>query len=587
MKRPLTEAASRALDNAARLAQLAGGDAVEPIHLLWALVLDESQAAERMARHGVTREAIRDDLPEEARGSEELPAADVAPPEHGPGLERVLREAGVCVRRSVSMTEVGSEQLLWGLATVPSPAAALLKQHGIEPETIPTDGDGTVVGEPLPVDFEFSPFSRDSEFVGQPFQADRASPARPESIGRSGQAGKPDVLRILDAAANRAREGLRVVEDFVRFELDDAHLTRELKECRHELAAALTEAGCGDWLPARDTPGDVGTRLSTPAESVRTSPFDVAQANFKRLQEALRSLEEYGKCVSPQFGARCEAVRYRLYTLEKAVLGTAANRERLADCRLYWLLTRDDLRRKAEGGRRKAEPWRMLPASAKSADAGSVRHGDSPVIHNLLSESADNWLDQQVQDALRSGVDIVQIREKELPDAELLDWTRTVRRWTRETGTLLIMNDRPDLAVLCEADGVHVGQDELSVADVRRIVGPRMLVGVSTHNIEQARRAVLDGADYLGVGPVFPSGTKSFESLAGLDYVRLVAAEISLPWFAIGGIDESNVAAVVEAGATRIAVSGALSNADSPEPAAGRLRRTLCGQAAPTSAGER
>jgi thiamine-phosphate pyrophosphorylase len=354
------------------------------------------------------------------------------------------------------------------------------------------------------------------------------------------------LIRILDAAANRAREGLRVVEDFARFELNDAHLTRELKECRHELAAALSEAGLGEWLAARDTPGDVGTQVSTPAESVRTSPFDVAQANFKRVQEALRSLEEYGKCVSATLGRRCEAVRYRVYTLEKAVLGTAANRERLADCKLYWLLTR---------------PWQMLPASADSADAGSVRHGDS--------------LDRAVRETLHAGVDVVQIREKDLPDAELLEWARTVRRWTRETGTLLIVNDRPDLALLCEADGVHVGQTELPVAAVRRIVGPRMLVGVSTRNIEQARKAVLDGADYLGVGPVFPSATKSFESLAGLDYVRQVAAEIALPWFAIGGIDESNVAEVVAAGATRIAVSAALSSAESPASVAEQLRRTL------------
>jgi thiamine-phosphate pyrophosphorylase len=536
MERQLTEAARRALHNAARLAALAGVDAVEPMHLLWALVLDESQAAERMARHGVTREAIREGLPEAARGAGtgELSASESNALEHSSRLERVLREAGVCARRSVSVTEVGSEQLLWGLTTVPSPAATLLKQHGIAPDTIPADGAGAVVGEPLPVDFELTtqPFSRDSEALRRGARHCGDALLSEDSESRLDAA----AARILDAAANRAREGLRVVEDFARFELDDVHLTRELKECRHELASALNEAGLGDWLAARDTPGDVGTRVSTPAESVRTSPLHVAQANFKRLQEALRSLEEYGKCVSPQLGRRCEAIRYRVYTLEKAVLGTAANRDRLANCRLYWLLTRDALKRKEEGGWRKA-----------------------------------------VQDALRSGVDVVQVREKEMPDAKLLDWARTVRRWTRETGTLLIMNDRPDLAVLCEADGVHVGQDELSVADVRRIVGPRMLVGVSTHEVEQARRAVLDGADYLGVGPVFRSGTKSFESLAGLDYVRQVAAEIALPWFAIGGIDESNVAAVLEAGATRIAVSGALSNADSPAAAAGSLRRKLGG----------
>jgi thiamine-phosphate pyrophosphorylase len=135
------------------------------------------------------------------------------------------------------------------------------------------------------------------------------------------------------------------------------------------------------------------------------------------------------------------------------------------------------------------------------------------------------------------------------------------------------MNDRPDLAVLTDADGVHVGQEELSVRDARRIVGPGRLVGVSTHTIEQARQAVLDGADYIGVGPVFPSQTKQFGSFAGLQFVREAAGEITLPAFAIGGITTENVAEVLAAGATRIAVSAAICAAEDPGEAARELRR--------------
>jgi thiamine-phosphate pyrophosphorylase len=144
--------------------------------------------------------------------------------------------------------------------------------------------------------------------------------------------------------------------------------------------------------------------------------------------------------------------------------------------------------------------------------------------------------------------------------------------WTREADTVFIMNDRADLAAATDADGVHVGQDELPVKEARAIVGPRRLVGVSTHSIEQARQAVLDGADYLGVGPVFPSATKAFDSLAGLELVRQIAAEISLPWFAIGGINAENIGAVLEAGATRIAVSHAILSAHDP----GSVTSTLC-----------
>ena len=176
---------------------------------------------------------------------------------------------------------------------------------------------------------------------------------------------------------------------------------------------------------------------------------------------------------------------------------------------------------------------------------------------------------------MAGGVGVVQLREKTLEDAALLDLARRVRRWTRDGGSLFVMNDRPDLAVLADADGVNVGQQELDVRSVRRIVGPNRLVGVSTHSIQQARQAVLDGADYLGVGPVFPSQTKSFDSYAGLEFVRAVAHEITLPWYAIGGISAETLAEVAEAGATRVAVGAAICAADDPEATARELCREL------------
>ncbi len=133
------------------------------------------------------------------------------------------------------------------------------------------------------------------------------------------------------------------------------------------------------------------------------------------------------------------------------------------------------------------------------------------------------------------------------------------------------MNDRPDLAALASADGVHLGQEELSVKDARSIVGPQALVGVSTHSLEQARSAVIDGADYIGVGPTFPSGTKPFDEFPGVDLLRAVAAEIRLPAFAIGGIDATNVGQVLEAGFTRIAVAGAITTAEDVGQAAEEL----------------
>jgi thiamine-phosphate pyrophosphorylase len=184
-----------------------------------------------------------------------------------------------------------------------------------------------------------------------------------------------------------------------------------------------------------------------------------------------------------------------------------------------------------------------------------------------------------IQAAIGAGVRMIQLREKSLPDRELVHLARRLHEVTSAAGVLLIINDRPDIAVLAEADGVHVGQTELSLADARSIVGLERLVGVSTHSIEEARQAVFDGADYLGVGPTFPSETKSFAEFPGLTLIRDVAAEIRLPWFAIGGIDVSNVAQVVAAGASRIAVGGTVCRSQSPAAVVTILIATLNGSA--------
>ncbi len=134
-----------------------------------------------------------------------------------------------------------------------------------------------------------------------------------------------------------------------------------------------------------------------------------------------------------------------------------------------------------------------------------------------------------------------------------------------------MINDRADVAAVVDADGIHLGQEDLPVKEARTIVGTRMLIGVSTHNIQQARAAVLDGANYLGAGPTFPSQTKLFESFAGLDYLRSVAAEIGLPTFAIGGITAKNLPDVIATGISRVAVGSAVTDAGEPASAAREL----------------
>jgi thiamine-phosphate pyrophosphorylase len=283
---------------------------------------------------------------------------------------------------------------------------------------------------------------------------------------------------------------------------------------------------------ARETLRDVGTGISSGGEMVRQSAADVARINFKRLQEALRSLEEFGKVVSPQIAPGLEGIRYRAYTLERAVGIGSDTRGRLEKVKLYVLLT---------------------GASCAAA------------------------LDWTIRQAADGGADVFQLREKSLPDRKLVERARNVRRWTRETGTLFIVNDRPDIARLVEADGVQLGQDDMSVKEARQILGTGPLIGVSTHTIEQVRQAVLDGANYIGIGPTFPSATKDFPQLAGLEFVRQATAMTTLPAFVIGGVTADNIAEAVAAGARRVAVSAAICQADDPAPVAARLRAALGG----------
>ena len=195
-------------------------------------------------------------------------------------------------------------------------------------------------------------------------------------------------------------------------------------------------------------------------------------------------------------------------------------------------------------------------------------------LYVLLDGGDDLAQFERQVNAVVEAVDVIQLRDKRLSDRELLERASVLRQRTRESGIQLIVNDRPDLAVVARADGVHLGQEDLSVRDARRLVGTSALIGVSTHDIEQARQAVLDGADYLGCGPTFPSRTKQFDRFPGLAFLEQVQAEIRLPCFAIGGIDENNLRQVLATGFQRIVVGGCLNGADASSKAA-RLHDAL------------
>ena len=509
MSEAYTEGVLRVLDRARDRARIAGHPVVDSQHILASLAdEEESRAAELLRHHGfppsewlrLLGEPPLDDRAFTSLTTDSLPL--------GAEARAILQDATALARSSDRSRQAATEHLLGAILQMSLPALTPLLAAGLPVESILA----AIAGDPLLVD-EPLLFPAD---IGPPVLI---APAEQVDLGR-----------VLDASANRAREGLRVIEDYVRFALDDAMLTRRLKDVRHRVDQAVRGFGPDLLIDSRDVEGDVGAHVMSPPSAIRESPSAVLSANFKRAQEALRSLEEYAKLVDDWIAGRFEVARYDLYTLEKLVLTAISAARSLGNARLYVLV------------------------------------GGLPTLGDL------SWI---VAEALAGGADAIQLREKDLDDRDVLLRAREVRILTAKAGARFLMNDRPDLARLSGADGVHLGQEDVTVRDARRIVGPRSAIGVSIHDPEQLDRAIVEGASYLGVGPVFTSETKSFDSQVGLALVRQAAAATSLPWFAIGGIDPENIESVLEAGASRVAVSAAVVRAPSPRAACRELRHRI------------
>jgi thiamine-phosphate pyrophosphorylase len=327
------------------------------------------------------------------------------------------------------------------------------------------------------------------------------------------------VARIIDANANRAREALRVMEDAARLALDEMAITADLKALRHDLRAALDRLPPG-WIEAnRDTPGDVGTTLSAPDESRRPGMHDVVIAAGKRLSESLRAIEEAAKTFDPSLAAEIEALRYRAYDVEHRLqlrMGTG----RATQWRVCVLLTESLCRRS----------WRDVLTSIVEAD-----------------------------------VDCIQVREKSMDGGALAERVRQVIEVARPAGVSVIVNDRADVALTANAGGVHLGEHDLSIHDVRRMAGRSLLIGASTHDLTEAKAAVDAGADYCGVGAMFATRLKPGREPSGPAHLhQFIERYPETPHLAIGGIDVDNIGALIAVGCRGVAVSAAVCSADDP-----------------------
>ena len=342
--------------------------------------------------------------------------------------------------------------------------------------------------------------------------------------------------RLLDANLNRAFEALRTLEDIARFQ-DQAAFQTQYKLLRHQLRAATQDWSHEQLYASRNAGDDVGRETKTISESSRTGGLlEISTAASQRIQQSLRCLEEVAKFLYPLNASPIEAVRYQVYDLNaQLLLSQKRDLAFLAQAQLYVLADC------------------QLPLKA---------------------------FVQKVSELSRAGVDLIQIRDKQRDAKELIAYTHAAVDAVDANQTRIVVNDRADILQCTTAFGLHVGQTDLSVVQSRSLIRPVCILGLSTHDIAQVREAIAAGVDYIGCGPTFQSNTKSFYSFAGLPFLREVAAFLldggsSLPAFAIGGIDLTNLNRLLETGIRRVAVSKAIWGAEQPGLAAEAFSKIL------------
>lgn len=340
------------------------------------------------------------------------------------------------------------------------------------------------------------------------------------------------IYRIIDANFNRAREACRLIEEFCRFSLNSRPLTERAKQLRHELAGIINSIGNNLLLAGRDTKGDVGAGRSIQNQMIRENPADCFTAACKRLSEALRVLTEMLQTIDPAKAGRIEQLRFGAYELEKDASLFFDTAERFKPVKLYVIITSD------------------LPAEIICL----------------------------AQNFIAGGADCIQLRAKNMSTDSLFAVACELVEICKEHNVLTIINDRVDIAVASDADGVHIGQNDLPIEQVRQLQHRPLIIGCSTHSIAELEKTLEQLPSYVSLGPVFATDTKPSLQPAGLEYVKQATEllkDTGVGGVAIGGITTDNVADVLEAGASTIAVCSAITKAEDPTSACRDLKQQI------------
>ena len=337
-------------------------------------------------------------------------------------------------------------------------------------------------------------------------------------------------LRIIDANLNRIGEGLRLLEDLARLLLNDTSLTQQLKTMRHEILK-------GDWpfhqqlLQARNSEGDIGITLEVPGEEKQRELPIMVVANARRVQESLRIMEELAKIpgtipkLDPE---KFKQARFNLYTIEQALLSK---------------LLRQDKTKRLSG------LYAIIDTQALKG------HSQIEVVSQVIY----------------GGAKTIQLRDKLRNKKELLPIAQQLRNLCAEHNVLFIVNDYLDLAIAADADGLHLGQDDLPVKVARKLLPIDKILGGSTTSVDQAMTAQSEGADYIAVGSIYPTTSKETARVIGLETLRQIRQAVTLPLVAIGGINKDNAGEVMAAGADSVAVISAILEAEDTKEAARQI----------------
>jgi len=340
------------------------------------------------------------------------------------------------------------------------------------------------------------------------------------------------VYRIIDANFNRAREAIRVIEEFCRFALNSDSLTERAKQLRHELSAAISKIDAGRLISCRDTLTDVGVGKTVDKQLARSNLSDCFTASCKRLTEALRALAEMAQTQDKSVAVTIEKLRFAAYGLEKDIVLFSKPSQKFKRVRLYVVITS------------------TLPAEVIS------------LTHKCVI----------------GGADCIQLRAKAIEDDKHFAIAVEFVQICKEAAVLSVINDRVDVAVATGADGVHLGQKDLPVEQARKLQLAPLIIGKSTHSLEQLQAACEERPAYVGLGPIFATETKPTAEAVGLDYVRQATEKLAntgIGNVAIGGIKLDNVEDVLNAGAGAIAVCSAVTKAADPTASCRALKEKI------------